>query len=763
MCLYLFTRLLSYCRAHALCLYREHTQKPARAKINRLSSGSEEDVEINSDISMVSTMDESPVTPMTRSNLSEQKNELQRTPKSLPRATAWPTIRRPMLSAGRKLPTTPKQVNQEWENSPLTKFCLQLEAGDVTPYSGTPQQVAPRTVWRPGPKFVAHQGTKTPVRVLPATPVTAAATPKTTATPTEAPRTTWKRTEYSDVAEPQSPVQSDAENEYLEIQKTPAPGSKDTEGEYVEIRVGSNSDLLAAFAAIDDEGEGIEGIDVEGGESAVVPTVEATYETPTPVAVAPAAEDVEQAPYKPPEMLAYAAHGLTEKIEAGMNAGDNVNCYDQFGRTPLMYSLQYGQLDCARWIIMHGGNVDQQTADGATALHYAAHASTYAEVKILIGAGAKLCADVDQRSPLHWAMHNPCPRVLNLLLSKATEVDINLIDTTQMSAVMWAAYYGYAHHIRKLRSVGALFDLQDENGLTALHWSTQAAHIEPLKLLLSYKSSFVEDNNGKSVILFAAERGKAKHVKAIVSVRPQAVHDVDHAGRTALHWAAACRQPDAIRQLLKSGSHSKRVDVDGKNALDYARQFGFEECAAIISLHESTVVERKPRHGPFMSSTTVRTLDETYGAENVKELTFEAREILKILANGTYLFKFCKGGKGALQKRYFWTDCFTGEVCWVKNATDTIKDSDQARSGYLLEVLPDVSEDVRSRVDYDPKVKHKWGFTLVCENRNVDIVAPSEAVYRIWVDGLDLLKQCASVVFGANSTEAALRLTHLKI
>ena len=42
---------------------------------------------------------------------------------------------------------------------------------------------------------------------------------------------------------------------------------------------------------------------------------------------------------------------------------------------------------------------------------------------------------------------------------------------------MWAAYYGYAHHIRKLRSVGALFDLQDENGLTALHWSTQAAHI----------------------------------------------------------------------------------------------------------------------------------------------------------------------------------------------------------------------------------------------------------------------------------------------
>jgi hypothetical protein len=59
---------------------------------------------------------------------------------------------------------------------------------------------------------------------------------------------------------------------------------------------------------------------------------------------------------------------------------------------------------------------------------------------------------------------------------------------------------------------------------------------------------------------------------------------------------------------------------------------------------------------------------------------------------------------------------------------------------------------VQRRKDYAPGGKHKWGFTLRCEHRDVLIVALSELVYRVWVDGLVCLKQYAVDIVGCEGT-----------
>ena len=60
--------------------------------------------------------------------------------------------------------------------------------------------------------------------------------------------------------------------------------------------------------------------------------------------------------------------------------------------------------------------------------------------------------------------------------------------------------------------------------------------------------------------------------------------------------------------------------------------------------------------------------------------------------------------------------------------------------------VPELGYVVQERRDYDPSGKHKWGFTLKCKYRDLDVIAPSELVYKIWVEGLRCLREYATTV-----------------
>lgn len=110
-----------------------------------------------------------------------------------------------------------------------------------------------------------------------------------------------------------------------------------------------------------------------------------------------------------------------------------------------------------------------------------------------------------------------------------------------------------------------------------MHWSVRSGKAKCLKRLLTYQNSFCMDNQGRSVVHHAAEVGAKKAIKCILSLRPQAVHDVDDNGRTPLHWAAVCRHPYAILSLVKHGAFVGRKDVHEKDALQYVKEHGFDE------------------------------------------------------------------------------------------------------------------------------------------------------------------------------------------
>lgn len=550
-------------------------------------------------------------------------------------------------------------------------------------------------------------------------------------------------------------AQSQTQAEYIELPPASIqcgeyiePDTAANSGEYIEPEqlVGTKNPIPRPEGSYLEMGEIRSGVSPHEAEYASCRDV-----SPEPAELDDSQEEADELP-SPPDLAAIAASAQAERIhllaatgdvtgiEALLAQGLSLNTPDASGRTPLMYALEYGQLTIAEWVLERCAAVNHRTLDGSTALHYSAFRGTVAAVKLLLAAGAsRTLIDSEGRTPLHWAAHNPNVEVLALLAESAPQHELDATDAGGMTTLMWAAFYNRHKHVSLMMKLGVDCTCRDVDGKTALHWSAaNGTSAKALAILLTYQNSFDIDASGKSVIHHAAEFDNKRAIKLIASKRPQAVHDTDAKGRTPVHWAAVCTNGVALAVLIKLGSHAIRRDVIGKTALDYAISLGFTPGIQLLaSLHESCI--KNPRLGPADGSTSLKAYDMPV-PKGSQVPSDAVRTLFRMLSIGSYLGKFAHQGKGTAQQRYFWMDCFTGELCWAKSPEKLVKDVSKASSAYLVDVQDGPSAVVRERNDYDPAGKHAFAFTILAHNRRLDLYAPSKDHMRMWIDGLRCLR-----------------------
>lgn len=61
------------------------------------------------------------------------------------------------------------------------------------------------------------------------------------------------------------------------------------------------------------------------------------------------------------------------RIDKLTASGQEIDHGDQFGRTPLMFTILADRLECAELLLRAGANVNCKDKGGRTALHWAAH------------------------------------------------------------------------------------------------------------------------------------------------------------------------------------------------------------------------------------------------------------------------------------------------------------------------------------------------------------------------------------------------------
>ena len=103
----------------------------------------------------------------------------------------------------------------------------------------------------------------------------------------------------------------------------------------------------------------------------------------------------------------------------------------------------------------------------------------------------------------------------------ADGADVNLVDKTGWTALIWLALEGQCKPARILLEHGADANIKDEVGSTALSWAAYKGHVNFVRLLLEYGARIDErDNFGRTALMQAERRGRVEVVQLLLAEDP---------------------------------------------------------------------------------------------------------------------------------------------------------------------------------------------------------------------------------------------------
>jgi ankyrin repeat protein len=128
--------------------------------------------------------------------------------------------------------------------------------------------------------------------------------------------------------------------------------------------------------------------------------------------------------------------------------------------TLLQCAAVHGSLDCAKYLIQKGANVQAKNFSGFTALHWSAYSGRWETVELLIQNGADLEARTDDgRTSLHIAASRGHLQFLTELLKR--KADPEAISSQGWTALHFAVVANQAKTAEKLIQLGVRADGPD--------------------------------------------------------------------------------------------------------------------------------------------------------------------------------------------------------------------------------------------------------------------------------------------------------------
>ena len=257
-------------------------------------------------------------------------------------------------------------------------------------------------------------------------------------------------------------------------------------------------------------------------------------------------------------MLALVGVGLAAASSAAVGAD-----------TPLLEAVKNRDIAAVQALVSQRVDVNIPQADGATALHWAAHWDDVEVADLLIDAGARVNAANDYGVvPLLLAATNGSTAMVARLLSAGA--DPNAGDENGATPLMFAARTGRIEVAEALLDRGAGVGVKDAaHGQTALMWAASAGHPEVQRVLIRAGADVrVQSARGYTPLLFALRENHDASVRTLLDHGAD-INDAALDGTTSLVLATVLGHWPLAEFLLDHGANAA-ADGTGFTALHWA-------------------------------------------------------------------------------------------------------------------------------------------------------------------------------------------------
>ncbi len=166
------------------------------------------------------------------------------------------------------------------------------------------------------------------------------------------------------------------------------------------------------------------------------------------------------------------ATGSTAAAQAAIAAGADPSADLGLGVTPLHRAALLSRAEIVEVLAAAGADINAREDSGERPIDLAAASADAATVTALVSAGADVGENPrlsNSRHSLHTAAKAGNLDAVRAILDAGEDVDV--LEGTHSTALMYAAYWGYGDVVAELLARGCDVNVRDDGNQTALYWA----------------------------------------------------------------------------------------------------------------------------------------------------------------------------------------------------------------------------------------------------------------------------------------------------